>query len=46
MDQYQENNIEVLSEQLGLLRITEEDTLEETTEYTDKMLLALAPVIA
>jgi len=46
MNQYQGNNIEVLSEQLRSLRITKEDTSEETTEYTDKMSVALAPVIA
>jgi len=44
MDQYQENNIEVLSEQLESLRITE-DTSEETTKYIDKILVAPALVI-
>jgi len=42
MDQHQGNSIKVLPEQLGLLRITEEDVLEETTEYTDEMLVVLA----
>jgi len=45
MDQYQENNIEVLLEQLESLRITEEDISEETTEYIDKMSVAPALVI-
>jgi len=31
---------------LGPLRITKEDALEETTEYTDKMLVAPVPAIA
>ena len=42
MDQYQEHKIKALSEQLGLLKITEE-TSEETTEYTDNM--SIAPVV-
>ena len=42
-DQHQGNNIEVLSE---WLKITEEDVSEETTEYTDKMSVVLAPATA
>ena len=42
MDQCQRNNIEVLSEQLGSLRITKEDISEKTIEYIDNMLTALA----
>ena len=42
MDQHQRNNIEALSEQLGSLRITEEEVLEEITEYIDNILTALA----
>ena len=45
-DQHWENNIEALSEQLGLLKITEKDTSEETTEYTDKISVAPAQVQA
>ena len=47
MNQHQENNIEALSEQLGLLRITEEDILKETTdiETTDKILTAPVLVV-
>jgi len=37
MDQYQENNIEVLLKQLGLLRITKENTLEEIIEYMNEI---------
>jgi len=44
MDQHQGNNIEALLEQLGLFRITEEDILEETTEYTDE--ISVGPVLA
>jgi len=38
-DQHQGNDIKALSEQLGLLKITEKDMLEEITETesTDKM---------
>ena len=43
MDQYQEPEIEALSEQLGSLRITEEDASERTIEYMDNMLTA--PVV-
>jgi len=46
MDQHQENNIKVLLESLESLRITEEDVLEETTEYIDKMSVVPAPAIA
>ena len=41
IDQCQENNIETLLEWLGSLRITKEDTLEETTEYTDEISVVL-----
>jgi len=41
--QCREHNIEVLSEQLGSLQITEE-ALERTTEYIDKILTAPVPV--
>ena len=41
-DQCQEHEIKVLSEWLGSLRITKENALERTTEYTDNMLTALA----
>jgi len=44
-DQCQENNIEALSKQLGSLKITEEEALEETTEYTDEISVALALAI-
>ena len=46
-DQHQRNNIEILSEQLGLLRITEENASEEIIEIEsiDKMLTALVPVV-
>ena len=43
MSQYQEHNIETLSEWLESLQITEEAT-ERTTEYTDKMLIVLVLV--
>ena len=42
MDQCWEYKIEVLSEQLRSLRITEETTSEETTEYMDNMSTASA----
>ena len=38
INQHQEHKIKVLLEQLELLRITEENTLERTTEYMDNML--------
>ena len=43
MSQYQEHNIETLSEWLESLQIIEEAT-ERTTEYTDKMLIVLVLV--
>ena len=45
MNQCQGNGIKTLSKQLELLRITKEDISEETTEYTDKMLVVLALAI-
>ena len=45
MNQCQGHNIKTLSEQLELLRITKEDISEETTEYTDKMLVVPALAI-
>ena len=42
MDQHWEYKIEVLSEWLGLLRITKENTSERTTEYIDNMSIVLA----
>ena len=47
IDQCQGNNIEALSKWLRLLRITEEDTLEEITEIEsiDEMSIAPAPVV-
>ena len=47
MNQYWENNIEVLLEQLKLLRITEEDALDRTTEteIIDTMLIALVLIV-
>ena len=44
IDQCQGNDIEVLLEWLEWLRITEEHALEETTEYTNEMLVT--PVLA
>ena len=46
-DQHWGNNIEVLSELLELLRITEEDTLERTTETDtiDTISMALVPAV-
>ena len=45
-DQYQGNNIEVLSKRLELLRITEEDILNETDmKYMDKMSIVPVPII-
>ena len=44
MNQCQEHKIEALSEQLGVLRITKENTLEEITEYINKMLIAPANI--
>jgi len=43
MDQHWENNIEVLLEQLGSLKITKEDTSDRTieTETIDTMSTAL-----
>jgi len=41
-NQYQENNIKALSEQLGLLRITEENASEKITEYIDEISVVLA----
>ena len=47
MDQCQGNDIEVLLEWLGLLRITKEDISNKTieTEYTNKILIALVLVV-
>ena len=46
MDQHWEYKIEAILEWLGLLKITKKDILEETTEYTNNMLMvpALATV--
>ena len=46
-NQHWGNNIEVLSERLGLLRITEEDTSDRTTETEtiNIMSIALVPAV-
>jgi len=47
MDQHQENELEILLEQLGSLRITEKDTLNKITEIetTDKNLIVLVSAV-
>ena len=40
-DQHQEHKIEILSEPLRSLKITEENISERTTEYIDNILIVL-----